>query len=104
MHWGHLRQEESTPVIILYERNTHNLSFNEFILLAAAFIVFAGQALIYAIFEKVNMYCNITIFCVNYSLCKYIIYHVTQDLIEKYRRSINAMVSDSFPGQLLFNM
>ena len=27
-----------------------------------------------------------------------------QDLIEKYRRSINAMVSDSFPGQFLFNM
>ena len=27
-----------------------------------------------------------------------------QDLIEKYRRSVNAMVSDSFPGQLLFNM
>ena len=27
-----------------------------------------------------------------------------QDLIEKYRRSVNAMVSDSFPGQFLFNM
>ena len=27
-----------------------------------------------------------------------------QDLIEKYRRSVNAMVSDSFPGQVLFNM
>ena len=27
-----------------------------------------------------------------------------QDLIEKYRRSVNAMVSDSFPGQCLFNM
>ena len=25
-----------------------------------------------------------------------------QDLIEKYRRSVNAMVSDSFPGQFLF--
>ena len=25
-------------------------------------------------------------------------------LIEKYRRSVNAMVSDSFPGQFLFNM
>ena len=27
-----------------------------------------------------------------------------QDLIEKYQRSVNAMVSDSFPGQFLFNM
>ena len=27
-----------------------------------------------------------------------------QDLIEKYRRSVNAMVSDSFPGQFPFNM
>ena len=27
-----------------------------------------------------------------------------QDLIEKYRRSVNAMVSDSFPGQSPFNM
>ena len=27
-----------------------------------------------------------------------------QDLIEKYRRAVNAMVSDSFPGQFLFNM
>ena len=27
-----------------------------------------------------------------------------QDLIEKYRRSVNTMVSDSFPGQFLFNM
>ena len=27
-----------------------------------------------------------------------------QDLIEKYRRSVNAMVSDLFPGQFLFNM
>ena len=27
-----------------------------------------------------------------------------QDLIEKYRRSVNAMVSDSFPEQFLFNM
>ena len=27
-----------------------------------------------------------------------------QDLIEKYRRSVSAMVSDSFPGQFLFNM
>ena len=27
-----------------------------------------------------------------------------QDLIEKYRRSVIAMVSDSFPGQFLFNM
>ena len=27
-----------------------------------------------------------------------------QDLIEKYRRSVNAMVSDSFPGQFLLNM
>ena len=27
-----------------------------------------------------------------------------QDLIEKYRRSVNAMLSDSFPGQFLFNM
>ena len=27
-----------------------------------------------------------------------------QDLIEKYRRSVNAMVSDSFPGEFLFNM
>ena len=27
-----------------------------------------------------------------------------QDLIEKYRRSVNAMVSNSFPGQFLFNM
>ena len=27
-----------------------------------------------------------------------------QDLIEKYRRSVNAMVSDSFPRQFLFNM
>ena len=27
-----------------------------------------------------------------------------QDLIEKYRRSVNAMVSDSFQGQFLFNM
>ena len=27
-----------------------------------------------------------------------------QDRIEKYRRSVNAMVSDSFPGQFLFNM
>ena len=27
-----------------------------------------------------------------------------QDLIEKYRRSVNAMVSDSFPGQFIFNM
>ena len=27
-----------------------------------------------------------------------------QDLIEKYRRSVNAMVSDSFLGQFLFNM
>ena len=27
-----------------------------------------------------------------------------QDLIEKYRRSVNAMVSDSFPGQFLFNI
>ena len=27
-----------------------------------------------------------------------------QDLIKKYRRSVNAMVSDSFPGQFLFNM
>ena len=27
-----------------------------------------------------------------------------QDLIEKYRRSVNAMVSDSIPGQFLFNM
>ena len=27
-----------------------------------------------------------------------------QDLIEKYRRLVNAMVSDSFPGQFLFNM
>ena len=27
-----------------------------------------------------------------------------QDLVEKYRRSVNAMVSDSFPGQFLFNM
>ena len=27
-----------------------------------------------------------------------------QDLIEKYWRSVNAMVSDSFPGQFLFNM
>ena len=27
-----------------------------------------------------------------------------QDLTEKYRRSVNAMVSDSFPGQFLFNM
>ena len=27
-----------------------------------------------------------------------------QALIEKYRRSVNAMVSDSFPGQFLFNM
>ena len=27
-----------------------------------------------------------------------------QDLIENYRRSVNAMVSDSFPGQFLFNM
>ena len=27
-----------------------------------------------------------------------------QDLIEKYRRSVNAIVSDSFPGQFLFNM
>ena len=27
-----------------------------------------------------------------------------QDLIEKYRRSVNAMVSDSFPGQFLYNM
>ena len=26
------------------------------------------------------------------------------DLIEKYRRSVNAMVSDSFPGQFIFNM
>ena len=26
------------------------------------------------------------------------------DLIEKYWRSVNAMVSDSFPGQFLFNM
>ena len=27
-------------VVILYERNTHNLSFNEFILSVAAFIMF----------------------------------------------------------------
>ena len=27
-----------------------------------------------------------------------------QDLIEKYQRSVNAMVSDSFPGQFPFNM
>ena len=27
-----------------------------------------------------------------------------QDLSEKYRRSVNAMVSDSFPGQFLFNV
>ena len=27
-----------------------------------------------------------------------------QDLIERYRRSVNAMVSDSFPGQFLFNL
>ena len=27
-----------------------------------------------------------------------------QDLIEKYQRSVNAMVNDSFPGQFLFNM
>ena len=27
-----------------------------------------------------------------------------QDLIDKYRRSVNAMVSDLFPGQFLFNM
>ena len=27
-----------------------------------------------------------------------------QDLIEKYRRSVNSMVSDSFLGQFLFNM
>ena len=27
-----------------------------------------------------------------------------QDLIEKYRKSVNAMVSDSFPGPFLFNM
>ena len=27
-----------------------------------------------------------------------------QDLIEKYQRSVNVMVSDSFPGQFLFNM
>ena len=27
-----------------------------------------------------------------------------QDLIEKYRKSVNAMVGDSFPGQFLFNM
>ena len=27
-----------------------------------------------------------------------------QDLIEKYQRAVNAMVSDSFPGQFLFNM
>ena len=27
-----------------------------------------------------------------------------QDLSEKYRRSVNAMVSDSFPGRFLFNM
>ena len=32
------------------------------------------------------------------------IYGRYQDLIEKYRRSVNAMVSDSFPGQFLFNM
>ena len=28
----------------------------------------------------------------------------TNEVIEKYRRSVNAMVSDSFPGQFLFNM
>ena len=28
----------------------------------------------------------------------------TELVIEKYRRSVNAMVSDSFPGQFLFNM
>ena len=27
-----------------------------------------------------------------------------QDLIEKYRRSVIAMVNNSFPGQFLFNM
>ena len=27
-----------------------------------------------------------------------------QDLIEKYQRSVNVMVNDSFPGKVLFNM
>ena len=27
-----------------------------------------------------------------------------QDLIEKYQRSVNVMVNDSFPGQFLFDM
>ena len=35
-------------VVTLYERNIHNLSFNEFILLAAAFILFPFLELIYA--------------------------------------------------------
>ena len=27
-----------------------------------------------------------------------------QDLIEKYQRSVNVMVNDSFPGKFLFNI
>ena len=35
-------------VVTLYERNTQNLSFNKFILLAAAFILFPFLEFIYA--------------------------------------------------------
>ena len=37
---GRFGSGEVYSVVTLYERNTHNLSFNEFILSAAAFIMF----------------------------------------------------------------
>ena len=42
--------------------------------------------------------CNVPVYYD--TVCK----SLPRPLIEKYRRSVNAMVSDSFPGQFLFNM